>query len=118
MKTKGFVFTSEAILTLVLAALLILSFQPARAENLDDLALQQKIDDLLIVWTMSDDLKNKNLEEMQKDFKFVFPQNGGELKIGEEQITFGKEGKNAMVISTFFLGENLQPQTVTLTVFR
>lgn len=76
MKAEGFVFSLEAFFSLFCVFLLysMLSIQqPALgSNNLEELYLLQKANDLLKVWSMAHSLSG---EELLSDVKLVFPSN-------------------------------------------
>lgn len=87
---KGFVFTFESILALMLFALMLFSIPQENNPTLKELIILQQSSDLLRVWSQIYPTE----EEMIKDAKTIFSNNVS-LKInGSEVLTC--EGKNKL----------------------
>ena len=115
MNNRGFYFTFEAAITLLLAISLIATLQFPQPESIDSLLIKQKQHDLLTVWILS---RNFNAAEMEGDFRFVFPQSGGFIEIGGEKVLIGKQSREISVETATYVGEDLELRTIAVGIYR
>jgi hypothetical protein len=80
---KGFWFSMDAILALLLVAALLLSFSRATTNDFTGLAVLQKQHDLVKAWQQTGET---DIQAMQQDLLLVFPQNNFELRVENNVI--------------------------------
>ena len=107
---KGFVFTFEAIIALLLFALMLYSIHPQKNSNLEELIIIQQSNDLLRVWSQN----YPSEEEILFDTKAVFENNAG-VKINEKELTTCT-GKDKLVTEGIMLNDLLIEDKITLIV--
>lgn len=103
MKNKGFYLSLEALFSLTLLILLILALPPTKATGFQDIYVAQKSHDLLKLW--NHEIKSFNaftVSAMLKDFKEVFPEAEGEIKIngGEQSASTDPTSTRTRVYAT------------------
>jgi hypothetical protein len=81
---KGFAFSLEACITLILLAGLLLSFSPPQAGSLDSVLLMQKGHDLLKIWNYQ--FEHNRAGTFEKDFRQAFPGKQGRLEVFQEGL--------------------------------
>ena len=107
---KGFVFTFEAILTLLLFALMLYSIPSQRSPNLEELIIIQQSNDLLRVWSQN----YPSEKEILFDTKSIFENKAG-VKLNEKEITTCT-GKNKLATEGIILNDLLIEDKITITV--
>ncbi len=108
--TKGFVFTFEAILTMLLFTLMLFAIPTQTNPNLKEVLILQQSNDLLRVWSQTYPTE----QEMISDAKIVF-QNNSTVKInGKELITC--QGKNKISTEGILLDDLLVENNITIIV--
>jgi hypothetical protein len=112
---NGFHFTFEAAITLLFVLSFIALLHFPQPYNMDSLLLKQKQHDLLSVWLIS---RNFNIEEMEKDFLFVFPGTGGFIEINGKRREIGNESTEISIENATYLDEGMELRTVSIGVYR
>lgn len=107
---KGFVFTFEAILALLLFALMLFTIHEEKDMNFKELIITQQANDLLRVWSQKYPTEN----EMMTDIKSVFENNAG-IKINEKEI-LKCDGSNKLATEGIILNEFLKENKIIITV--
>lgn len=117
MKCRGLHLTFEAMLgLLILFAILSIPMQD-RQQNLHELHILQKQDDLFKMWLSEGKF---NPEEMQRDFEFVFPNSSGFIEIGDQKSAVGKKREKYLKIystSGFALDERLNAIEIKISIY-
>jgi hypothetical protein len=109
---KGFFFTLEAFVSLMLFSLIIFTLPQAQESSLKELAISQQTNDLLRVWSA----KNTNQNEMIHDTQELFGQNA-ELWVNEKQIVFAEKKKNAFSSEGIIVDEQLKENKIRVLVY-
>jgi len=86
-KQKGFVFTLQSAIAIILLTLMLFSLPQAKNDSLKELAIIQQENDLLRVWSAKETTQN----EMIQDTKLMFGEKA-ELFINETKILTKNEG--------------------------
>ena len=108
--TKGFVFTFESIIALILFALMLFSIHQENNPTLKELIILQQSSDIIRVWSQIYPTE----EEMIKDSKTIFSNNVS-LKInGKEVLTC--EGKNKLSQEGILLDKMLNENKIIVTI--
>jgi len=107
---KGFVFTFETIIALLLFALMLFSITVQKNPNLEELIIMQQSNDLLRVWSQ---IYPTN-EEMISDTNLIF-QNKAMLKINELELT-NCSGTNKIATEGVILDQLLNENKITIIV--
>jgi len=116
VRAEGFLFSLEALLALLLFALLLLSFPKAlfQKTSLEELYVLQKADDLLKVWSVE---RNFSKEELLSDIAFVFPGNCVELLVdGKALSSCNPSSSKTISANAWLLGDFLSPFEIRLVV--
>lgn len=117
MKRRGIYLAFEAVLSLlILFAILSIPMQDEQ-QNLHELHILQKQDDLLKMWLSEG---NFNPEKMWGDFEFVFPNSSGFIEIGDQKIAVGKKREKYLRIystSGFALDERLNAIEIRISIY-
>ncbi|MBI2529925.1 MAG: hypothetical protein HYW05_02180 [Candidatus Diapherotrites archaeon] len=117
MKRRGIYLAFEAMLSLlILFAILSIPMQN-KMEDLDELHILQKEDDLLKAWLFERDF---DLDGMKADFEFVFPNSSGEIGLGNERIAVGKPGgrhRETYSASGFALDGELNAVEISISIY-
>jgi len=108
---KGFVFSLEATLSLLLFALMLFTLPTQESFSLKELAATQQANDLLRVWSA----KQTTETEMISDTKILF-ENNAELWINESQLLDTKKRKNSIATEGVILDENLFEKNVKIII--
>jgi len=109
---KGFIFSFEAILSLLLL-LLMICFLPAQPNlSLKELACIQQANDLLRIWS----LEETSESEMISDTKLVF-ENNAQVMMDEKIIYDNPKKNNSISTQGEILDEGLSARMVKITVF-
>lgn len=108
--SKAFVFTFEAILTLLIFILLLYSIPQEKNASLKELIITQQANDLLKVWSQ----KYPPEQEMISDSKKLF-NNKTSIFIDEKEIT-SCNGKNIISSEGIILDEFLNEKKIRITV--
>ena len=118
MRSSGLYLSLEAIFSLIILISLLVIPTQLREQNLDELYIMQKQNDLLKIW-----VRERNFEEanLKSDFLFVFPNQKGLIEFGNKKIVIGKlEGLNnyrkSVAIGHYLDGE-LELREIKLTVY-
>ena len=109
---KGFVFSLEATLALILFGLMLFTLPQVQTTSLKELAITQQANDLLRVWSA----KETNENEMILDTQKLFGQNA-EVWINEKQILSAQKKKNAIASEGTILDEALNEKRVKVVVY-
>ena len=112
IREKGFVFSLEATLSLLLFALMLFALPPQESFSLKELAATQQANDLLRVWSA----KQTNETEMISDTKILF-ENNAELWINETQLLSAEKKKNSIATEGIILNEKLFEKNIKLIVY-
>jgi hypothetical protein len=107
---KGFVFTFESILTLLLFALMLYSIPAEKNFTLKELLITQQADDLLRVWSQS----YPNESEIIEDTKMMFGNNAKISLNGKEILNC--EGTNKISIEGIILDDTLNENNLNITI--
>ncbi len=118
MNSCGLHLSLEAIFSLIiLISLLVIPIQ-LREQNLDELYIMQKQNDLLKVWIRGRNLSKENLKS---DFLFVFPNQKGLIEFSGEKIVIGELAGFAnyrkSVAVGHYLDDGLKLREIKLTVY-
>ena len=117
MNRRGIYLTFEAMLSLLILLAIISIPMQNKMENLDELHILQKENDLLKAWLFE---RAFDLDGMREDFEFVFPNSSGEIEIGKEKIAVGKPvGKHREIYSAsgFALDEELNAVEIRISIY-
>ena len=117
MNCRGIYLTFEAMLSLLILFAIISIPLQNEPQGLNELHILQKENDLLKAWLFERDF---DLEEMKKDFEFVFPNSSGEIEIENERIAVGKPaGKRREIHSAsgFVLDEKLNAVEIRISIY-
>ena len=115
MNRTGFHFTFEATITLLFVLSFIAVLHFPQPYNMDSLFLKQKQHDLLSVWLIS---RNFNIEEMENDFRFVFPATDGFIEINGKKKEIGKQTTEIRIENAAYLDESMELRTVSIGIYR
>ena len=107
---KGFVFTFESIIALLLFALMLYAIPAQNNSNLKELLIIQQSNDLLRVWSQ---IYPTN-EEMISDTNLIF-QNKAILKINNIELT-NCSGTNKIATEGVILDQLLNENKITIIV--
>jgi hypothetical protein len=107
---RGFVFTFEAILALLLFALMLFAIPTQSNTNLEELLILQQSNDLLRVWSQS----YPNEQELINDTKLVF-QDKAIVKLNDKGLTTCF-GKNKIATEGVLLDNLLIENKITIIV--
>ena len=107
---KGFVFTFEAILALLLFALMLYSIPLQKNSNLQELIIIQQSNDLLRVWSQSYPTE----QEILFDTKLLF-ENNAEIMLNEKELT-KCIGKNKIATEGIILDDFLIENKIKINV--
>lgn len=111
---NGFVFSLEALLSLLLLASILLVPQIQYENRLSELLIFQKENDLLKIWGAQ---QKFSLDEMRMDFELAFPEKNGEIRIGLESELVGGKGKKAVCSEALFFTEEMSFTNISICVF-
>ena len=97
-------FLNASILLLMVLAICISAFFIFQTHSIADLPELKKAADLLKVSLLSDNL---NIDEFERDFRFLFRERCGEVYIAEQrrEILCSKKGKNAIALELLYFRE-------------
>ena len=116
MNCKGMWLSIEAGLSLMILALLVLHSAPKQGQNLEDLYIIQKENDLLRVWAKEWPV---SIQEMERDFTESFGGKSGELWIGgENRIIGGPCNRDCISSEMRFFDSRGQSYRVAVMVFK
>jgi len=110
-KTKGFVFSLEATIALILFVLMLVALPTHNTSSLKELLILQQENDLLRVWSA----KQSSTQEMLSDIKLLFGENG-ELWINETQLNKAKVAKNSISSEGIILDDSLKENKIRIIV--
>jgi hypothetical protein len=111
---KGFSFTLEALISLILVTAIISVPVQYNQSSLNKIYALQKENDLIKVWIKT---KNFKEEELKKDFKKMFPFQKGEIEIEGKKIEIeGIKGKNSIKSSGFYYENGLKKISVKVFI--
>ncbi len=117
MNSRGLHLTFEAMLSLLILFAILSIPAHNQIENLDELHILQKQDDLLKMWLSE---RTFDPEKMQEDFEFVFPNSSGVIEIGKAKIAVGKSGEEHREVysaSGFALDEKLNAVKIRISIY-
>ena len=109
---KGYIFTLEAGVSILLFMLMLSTLPQVRSESTKELALVQQANDLLRVWSA----KETSEQEMVEDTKLVFGKST-ELWINQKQTLIGQIKNNSISTEGILLNAQLQEQKVKITIY-
>jgi len=109
---RGFIFTMEAALSLLMLALMISALPQPNPFSLKELATTQQANDLLRIWSA----KNTNEFEMAADVNKLFEGNA-ELWIGGVKLLIANIKKNSIATEGILLDEWLIEKKVKIVVY-
>ncbi|MFA6064723.1 MAG: hypothetical protein WCW44_03215 [archaeon] len=109
---KGFVFSLEATISLILFVLLLIALPTHQNSSLKELLILQQENDLLRVWSA----KESSPQEMLMDTKLLFGETG-ELWINETQLNKAKSEKNSIASEGIILDNSLVENKIRLIVY-
>ncbi len=113
---KGFYLSAEAILSMALLVSLLAFPLPQQSSYLNDLHVFKKENDLLSLWQMQG--STLSAEQMQRDFRFAFPDVGGKIVLDGIETTVGEGGKAGIASEIVFFDGLMQRHEITLVVFK
>jgi len=108
---KGFVFSFEAIIALLLFATILLSMNFGKDTSLKELMILQQENDLLKVWSVNFPTKG----EMINDTKGLF--NNFELFLDNKKISGTKNGENSIASEATILDNYLTEHKIKIIVY-
>ncbi len=108
---KGFVFTMEAALSLLMLALMIAALPQPNSLSLKELAIAQQANDLLRVWSA----KNTSELEMSADVNKIFSKNA-ELWINGIKLLNSGTKTNSIATEGILLDDFLAEKKVKIVV--
>jgi len=109
---KGFVFSLEATLALILFGLMLFTLPQIQTTSLKELAISQQQNDLLRVWSA----KESSESEMSTDTQKMFGQNA-EVWVNKKQLLPSQKKKNALASEGILLDEKLNEKRVKIIVY-
>ncbi len=109
--TRGFVFSLEATISLILFVLMLVALPIHENSSLKELLILQQENDLLRVWSA----KESSPQEMIYDVKLMFGENG-ELWINEIKMNNGITAKNSIASEGIILDNSLNENKIRITV--
>ncbi len=111
---KGFTFTLEALISLMLLVMIISIPIEENKNDLEKIYVLQKENDLIKVWIKT---KNFDEKELEKDFKKMFPFQKGEIIInGKKTEIKGKKGENEIKSNGFYYENELKKISVKVFI--
>jgi hypothetical protein len=113
-KNRAFVFSLEAVLSLILISGLLVLQMPKEKKDLHELLIFEKENDLLKIWAKQ---QKFSLEEMEKDFEFAFPGANGELLLNGKNLVIGKQAQKAIASEISFFGLDASKTSISIRVF-
>lgn len=114
IKEKGFNFTLEALISLMILIAVLSVPVEKNPVDLEKIYCIQKENDLIKIWIKT---KKFDEKEMQEDFKKMFPFQKGEITLKEKKIEVnGKNGANELKTSGFYF-ENGKLKEISVKVF-
>jgi hypothetical protein len=117
MNKNGMHLSIEALLSLILLAIILCIPLEEQKSSFEELAIMQKQHDLLFVWAKTGE---RNLAEMKKDFLFVFPEKCGCISLAQKRVfieTCISRGKNNLSENAIVFNEELKPESLIIEVF-
>jgi hypothetical protein len=109
---KGFVLSLEAILSILLFALMLFALPTTESTSLKEINAIQQANDLLRVWSATQTIEN----EMIKDTKILF-QNNAELWVNENQLISCEKKKNSIGTEGILVDENLNEKNIKIIIY-
>jgi len=104
VKQKGFSFTFEALLSLVVLVIILSVPVGNKENNLEKIYSLQKENDLIKIWIKTGNFGEKEITE---DFRKMFPFQKGEIMIENRKIKIsGKKGETVLKSSGFYYKNN------------
>lgn len=107
---RGFVFTFEAILAMLLFMLMLFSIPAHNNSNLKELLILQEANDLLRVWSQN----YPNEQEMITDAKTLF-ENKVSIKVNDKELTTC-QGRNKISTEGIIFNDLLIEDKITIIV--
>jgi hypothetical protein len=111
-KKKGFAFSFEAIIALMLFSIMLFTLPEQTNPSLKELLILQQENDLLKVWSAT----NWNEQEIITDTKSIFGDNS-EIWINENKILSCKERKNSIASEGTLLDSILIEKKLRIIVY-
>jgi hypothetical protein len=111
LNKKGFVFTFEAILTILIFILLLYSIPQEKNPSLKELIITQQANDLIRVWSQ----EYFTEEEMISDAKKIF-NNKVNLWVNEKELTKCNDTKNTISSEGVILDQQLKENKIKIIV--
>jgi len=114
IKEKGFNFTLEALISLMILIAVISVPIEKNSADLEKIYVLQKENDLIKVWIKT---KKFDEKEMKEDFKKMFLFQKGEIIVKEKKIEInGEKGLNELKTNGFYF-EKEQVKEISVKVF-
>ncbi len=107
---KGFIFSFEATLSILIFSLILISLPYSKTDNYSELIIIQQENDLLKVWS-----KNYSETEMIKDIKQLFE--SASLFVNDIKILEGNKTNAAISSEGILLDEFLNEKRVRVVVY-
>ena len=115
MNEKAAAFSIEAGVSLLVVMLFLLAVPlPENRKNYEVLYITQLEHDLLKAWIAEKDF---SLDEMEKDFLFVFGETPGTVELNGRSITIGKSKGNAVSNEAVFFDSEGKKIELRVSVF-
>ncbi len=110
---KGFVFSFEAVLSILIFSLILLSLPQTTQSSFKELIVIQKINDLLKVWSYDFDIS-----EIESDVGFIFKNNENVTVIIDE-ITYLKSKLKGESVSSqgIIVDKNFSERKINIIVY-
>jgi hypothetical protein len=109
---KGFAFSFEAIISLMLFALMLFAIPQQNEPTLKELIILQQENDLIKVWSAT----NWNEQILISDTNLVFSENA-EIWINERKINSCEKRKNSIASEGTLLDSTLNENKIKLVVY-
>lgn len=114
---KGFYLFFEAMLAIIIVAIMLSQVKPLAADGTGGVATVQKMHDILLIWTRE---RSFSPHELEKDFRTVFPNRSGIIEIEEQtKLVIGHSQNNTKAVTEEirFLDGNMELKKIKLTLF-
>jgi hypothetical protein len=112
VKQKGFVFSFEATISILLLLLMLFYLPETKSNSLKELLALEEANDLLRVWSIT----GINESEMALDLNTLFGTRAG-LEINERIIVKGNAKNNSVSTEGIILNQELKEEKIRITVF-
>ncbi|MFH1663681.1 MAG: hypothetical protein ABH986_02645 [archaeon] len=114
VKEKGFSFTFEAALSMIILVIIISIPVQSEPGKLEKIYVLQKENDLIKVWVKE---KEFNENEMKKDFREMFLSEKGEITVEGKKIGIDGKTGNTIIKSSGFYYRNGKLDEISVKVF-